>query len=92
MEYRTAWYDLTVIRSLSRVLKRTEPEEVQTQLLEISLKELRIGQLLESDIQNEAGLLLVPAGTRLSLIHLEKLRNFARLGGIREPITVVSSL
>ena len=26
------------------------------------------------------------------LIHLEKLRNFSRLGGIREPITVVASL
>jgi len=31
----------------------------------------------------------VPAGTRLGLTHLEKLRNFARLGGIKEPITVM---
>jgi response regulator RpfG family c-di-GMP phosphodiesterase len=91
MEYRTAWYDLAVVRSLSRVLKRMEPEEGPAQPVEISLKELRVGQLLDSDIQNEAGLLLVPAGTRLSQIHLEKLRNFARLGGIREPITVVSN-
>ena len=34
-------------------------------------------------------MLLVPAGTHLGLTHLEKLRNFARLGGIREPIRVV---
>ena len=33
---------------------------------------------------------LVPAGTRLGLSHLEKLRNYARLAGIREPISVLS--
>jgi HD-GYP domain-containing protein (c-di-GMP phosphodiesterase class II) len=92
MEYRTAWYDLTVIRSLSRVIKSLEPQEAETQILEVSLKELRLGHLLGSDIQTATGLLLVPTGTRLNLIHLEKLRNFSRLGGIREPITVVASL
>jgi response regulator RpfG family c-di-GMP phosphodiesterase len=90
MECRGAWYDLAVIRSLARVLKRMEPEEGETRLQEVTLKELRVGQLLGGDIQNDDGLPLVPAGTRLSVIHLEKLRNFARLGGIREPITVVA--
>lgn len=90
MECRTAWYDLAVLRSLARVLKRQEPEEAEIQVLELTVPELRLGQLLGSDILNEAGLLLVPAGIRLGMTHLEKLRNFARLGGIREPITVLS--
>lgn len=62
-----------------------ETVEEETHLLEVSLKELRIGQLLGADIQNSAGLLLVPGGTRLSLIHLEKLRNFARLEASANP-------
>jgi response regulator RpfG family c-di-GMP phosphodiesterase len=90
MENRTAWYDLQVIRSLVRVLRNLEPEEAETQILELSLKDLRLGHRLGCDIQTAAGLLLVPAGTRLGLTHLEKLRNFARLGDIREPITVVT--
>ena len=90
MEFRTAWYDLSVVRSLARVLKSMEPAEDETEILEVSLAGLRVGYLLNSDIQNAVGLLLVPAGIRLGLTHLEKLRNFARLGGIREPISVVT--
>ena len=51
-----------------------------------------VGHLLAGAIETASGLLLVPAGTRLGLTHLEKLRNFARLGGIREPISVVAYL
>jgi len=31
---------------------------------------------------------VVPAGTIVGLAHLQKLRNFARLSGIREPLLV----
>ncbi|MDR3673158.1 MAG: response regulator [Holophaga sp.] len=89
MENRTAWYDLAVVRSLLRVLKSMEPKEAETEIRELTLKDLRLGHLLGCDIQTAAGLLLVPSGTHLGLTHLEKLRNFARLGDIREPITVV---
>jgi len=92
MEFRSSWYDLAVVRSLARVLKAMEPVAAETELRDLGLKELRLGQLLAGDIETASGLLLVPAGTRLGLTHLEKLRNFARLGGIREPISVVTSL
>jgi response regulator RpfG family c-di-GMP phosphodiesterase len=92
MECRAAWYDLEVVRSLSRVVKAMEPAGDELHRLDVGLKELRIGQVLETGIETAAGLLLVPAGTRLGLTHLEKLRNFARLGDIREPITVLTPL
>ena len=81
MEFRNSWYDLAVVRSLARVLKAMEPVAAETELRDLGLKELRLGQLLGSDIETASGLLLMPAGTRLGLTHLEKLRNFARLGG-----------
>jgi response regulator RpfG family c-di-GMP phosphodiesterase len=90
MECRNAWYDLEVVRSLGRVLKSQEPVVAEDRIMELSVKELRLGHLLDSDIQTANGLLLVPAGTRLGQTHLEKLRNFARLGGIQEPITVLT--
>ena len=90
MECRTAWYDLSVVHSLGRVIQDQEPAEAGNRIAEVTLKDLRLGHLLQKDIQTAAGLLLVPAGTRLGLTHLEKLRNFARLGGIREPITVAT--
>jgi len=92
MECRTAWYDLAVVRALSRVLKSQETDPVEARVLQLALKDLRIGHVLDDDIRTDAGLLLVPAGTRLGVTHLEKLRNFARLGGIREPVAVVSHL
>jgi len=91
MEFRTTWYDLAVVRSLARVLEAQVPAAAETVIQELTVKELRIGHLLGSDIETSAGLLLVPAGTRLGLTHLEKLRNFARLGGIQQPITVLAS-
>jgi response regulator RpfG family c-di-GMP phosphodiesterase len=90
MEFRTTWYDLSVVRSLAKVLRETGPERPETGTVEVQVKELRIGHLLISAIETTSGLLLVPPGTRLGLTHLEKLRNFARLGGIREPITVLA--
>jgi response regulator RpfG family c-di-GMP phosphodiesterase len=90
LEYRTSWYDQSVVCSLARVLQAQEPHGEATQILEVSVKELRLGQVLQGNIETATGLLLVPAGTRLGLSHLEKLRNYARLAGIREPISVLS--
>jgi hypothetical protein len=90
LEYRTSWYDQSVVCSLARVLQVQEPHGEATRILEVSVKELRLGQVLQDNIETATGLLLVPAGTRLGLSHLEKLRNHARLSGIREPISVLS--
>jgi response regulator RpfG family c-di-GMP phosphodiesterase len=92
MEFRTTWYDLAVLRSLAKVLKAAVPVAAESEIRDLTLKELRLGYVLEDDIETLTGLLLVPTGTRLGLTHLEKLRNFARLGGIREPIRVLVQL
>jgi len=88
MENRTAWFDLMVVRALSRILKEKDEEEGDGQILELTLKDLQPGQILTQGIETITGLLVVPVGTRLGLSHLEKLRNFSRLVGIREPIMV----
>jgi len=44
--------------------------------------------VLLSPIQTNDGVLIVQAGTAISPMLLEKLRNFAELSGIKEPIYV----
>ena len=50
--------------------------------------ELRVGQLLRADVETVTGLLVIPEGTLLQAAHLHKLKNFARLSSIREPLLV----
>jgi len=88
MEARTTWYDLEVLRAFGRCLERQGVEAPATPAQQISLHELRIGHVLLMGIETVDGLLVVPEGTTIGLAHLQKLRNFARLSGIREPLLV----
>ena len=56
----------------------------------LSLKELRIGHHLSAGILTRDGNLIVPTGTTIAQVHLEKLRNFAQLSGIQEPILIAA--
>lgn len=56
--------------------------------LEVRLHELRPDQTLMANIETDAGRLLVAAGTRITEPIVERLRSYARLMQIREPIPV----
>jgi hypothetical protein len=88
MEARTTWYDLEVLRAFGRCLARQGAEAPPAPTREISLHELRIGQVILTGIETMEGLLVIPEGTTIGLAHLQKLRNFARLSGIKEPLLV----
>lgn len=53
-----------------------------------SLRELSVGQVLASNIETTDGLLVAAAGTELTTIILHRLRNFAELNAIKEPLYV----
>ncbi|MGC8783326.1 MAG: hypothetical protein ACP5RN_02915 [Armatimonadota bacterium] len=54
----------------------------------ISVRGLRIGHILASDVYTADGKLLISAGHRVSEALLERIRNFAEVTGIREPLYV----
>jgi len=89
MEQRKAWYDHEVVEALAQVLDLSQQSEAQGTILQLSLRELAAGQLLLEGVTTVDGLLIIPEGTLLGATHLEKLHNFSRLGGIREPIAVL---
>lgn len=88
MEIRTTWYDPMVIRAFVRCLERQGAEAPPPVTQQVGLHELHIGHVLLTGIETVDGLLVIPNGTTIGLAHLQKLRNFARLSGIREPIVV----
>jgi response regulator RpfG family c-di-GMP phosphodiesterase len=54
----------------------------------VAFKELRIGHVLMSDVLTRDGLKIIMAGAPVTSVLLAKLRNFASLSGIQEPILV----
>jgi len=57
----------------------------------ITFKDLHIGHILKADLTTADGTLIVPAGTGISQTVMQKLRNFAELSGIKEPLHVESA-
>jgi len=90
MRTRTAWYDPAVIDMLEFILLEDSTELKTSELPRIvPLRELRVGHMLHRGIFTVEGLLVVPEGTVLGPSNLEKMRNFARLTGLKEPIWVI---
>ena len=94
MKTRAGSFDPRVLESISVCFDVFVPEsgKVGGAVAEVSLKELRVGHLLADKIETRDGVLIVGAGTRITPMLLEKLRNFAAVNGIREPIQVESQL
>ncbi len=59
--------------------------------LVIAFKDLHIGHVLKADLTTTDGTLIVAAGTEISQTVMQKLRNFAELSGIKEPLQVASA-
>jgi response regulator RpfG family c-di-GMP phosphodiesterase len=55
-----------------------------------ALRDLRVGQMLAANVETSEGILVVSAGTELTPIVLHRLRNFAELNPIKQPVYVQS--
>lgn len=82
------WYDPAVLTALDAQLL-DEAAEFSMKAMTIALADLRIGmEILEEIVTIDDLLIVVGAGTRITGPMLERLHNFARLKGIREPIII----
>jgi hypothetical protein len=54
----------------------------------ITFANLRVGNVLVSDLETKGGMLLVTAGNRITPMLIHRLRNFSSLYGIQEPIYI----
>ena len=94
MSDKNGCYDLRVLEAaaLAAVSRWADGGNLDQQKIEttisISCRDLKVGQMLVSDIVTKAGMLIVSAGTSITPTLLERLRNFAVVSGIKEPIQV----
>jgi len=82
---KVGWYHPAVLEAAINVFTKPVPETSERQ---VKVAELRPGDVLLSDVYTIDGTLLIAAGTEVSKIYLERIRNFARLVGVEEPIEV----
>jgi response regulator RpfG family c-di-GMP phosphodiesterase len=90
MRGRPSWYDPQILEALgSPALEDTlEHSAPARPSLALTLPQLRIGQTLSADVQTRSGILIVCSESRITPALLERLKNFASLDGIQEPIYV----
>jgi len=89
LKNRVGIYDQLVLEAVSRVFGEESPHGAdRMDCAEKKLHELGIGMLLVSNIETTNGQLLIAAGYRITETLLERIRNYSRLVGIREPVVV----
>lgn len=89
---RPGWYDprlLDAIASCFQLASTASADSVK-QPLPVTFSNLRPGHTLVSDVETKDGILIVSAGSRMTPALLHRLRNFAELSGVKEPIYVES--
>jgi response regulator RpfG family c-di-GMP phosphodiesterase len=61
---------------------------VQRPTVNVFLDNLTVGMVVRANVETDSGTVIIPAGTLLNEMALEKIHNFARLGDVKEPIVV----
>jgi response regulator RpfG family c-di-GMP phosphodiesterase len=87
---RDGWYDQQVLDAIADCFRLRSDQPINAATLPVSLNfpDLRVGHLLASDIVTRDGVLIIAAGNRITPPLIQRLRNFATLSGIKEPIFV----
>ncbi|WP_158269628.1 HD domain-containing phosphohydrolase [Desulfonatronum sp. SC1] len=82
---REGWYDPQVLDALEKVLSRKTVYELR----EVRVDQLESGMLLAEDVQSQKGMLLVAQGQEVTPVLITRLRTYAGISGVHEPIKVL---
>ncbi len=90
LRQRSGYYDPKVLESLAKHLdlSLTEISTSRAFVFQIPVEELRIGDVLESDLETQQGMLLLKVGHIITIPALERIHNFMSVGRLKEPISV----
>jgi hypothetical protein len=92
MENRNGCYDPALLQIAGKCFEVNLPGKIPASTVGTTVKGLKPGQLLVSNIETEDGVLVIRDGQVVSPRLIHKLRNFAFTSGIREPIYVIDLL
>ena len=87
---REGWYDPKVLDAAARCFEPAPaaPDIAERAVVAIPFAALRSGQLLRADVRTNDGILIVTAGTPVSPLLLARLKNFAAVSRLKQPIYV----
>ena len=92
MRHRTGVYDPALLAAISEPLCPAEETIAPAGSVEVAFAELNVGDHLVSNVESISGALLMEAGPVLTQTMLNRLRNFAELDPIKEPISIETSV
>jgi HD-GYP domain-containing protein (c-di-GMP phosphodiesterase class II) len=87
---RQGWYDPKVLDAAYAcfVPGAQSTDAVARASVAVSFKELRVGQILAADVETSDGVLILSKGFSITQALMERLVNFSRVSGIKEPLYV----
>lgn len=89
MESRLGWYDPALLAAVREYYGLTVSErETEGADIFIAFCDLAPGMVLRSDMETKDGVLILCAGHQLTEMTLAKVKNFALISGIKEPLQV----
>lgn len=84
LKTREGFYDPRLLK----VLVDVELPGQGAQVRSLAVKDLRVGMVLDQDVRSDTGAMVVTKGNKITQGMLARLRNYAELRGISEPIRV----
>ena len=89
MQSRLGWYDPLLLNSVRDYFGMAQPpREADRTNISISLCDLAPGMVLRASVETKDGTLILCAGHHLTEMTIEKVKNFALISGIKEPLLV----
>jgi len=85
MRARKGWYDPSILPPFIEVATRAVSH---VEVRHVVVRELRQGMILRDNLFTKNGMLLVPKGNEVTPALIERIANFSRKMGVREPISV----
>lgn len=76
---------------LVALLRDLEAELAPSEVQELSVRELKVGQILHEDLYSSSGMLMATAGTELTETMLMRLRAFSLADQIQRTVSVINS-
>ncbi len=81
-------FDPVLVGKFKDALNEFRNEEVEADIIEIDVDELKEGMLLASDVRTKRGLLLMAGGEVVRPVHLEKILNFHKIDPVISRISI----
>ena len=89
MQSRLGWYDPALLNAVRQYYGLSfRQRDAESSDLLISLSDLAPGMVLSANVETRDGLLILCAGHQITEVTLEKVKNFALVSGIKEPLQV----